>query len=196
MSFICLGLHAVQGAVYLEESTLEDCSEIFIDGSHKHHAEYHLHTEEKGKTLTQKEFVKWFDDRGCYKQKACVQKGDMLLWDARIAHGIGRPEVSDVAVGKSRWRIVVYVSMCPAVWLTKAERNTRATASINRQGISMWPVEILPDFRGKVPSEVDLHSVPLIGMSPIAKQLIGSSEYDFDDGTSNGPLWRPFIKQI
>jgi len=121
-----IGLHAYQGAVYLEESCEDDWTMHLMEGSHNH---FNLIYENSPKARitsningywgVKKEDIKKMEDRGCAIKRVPVPKGGIVLWDSRLIHANARPLEGRKNPG--RWRYCVFVSMTPAIWASKED---------------------------------------------------------------------------
>ncbi|XP_064609905.1 LOW QUALITY PROTEIN: uncharacterized protein LOC135473901 [Liolophura sinensis] len=196
------GLHAYQGAVYLEETTDTDWVFRVLSGSHKHHQLFYDSHPAAGNKSKQDFYklkdpeIQWYKEKGCELTKVPVPKGGMVLWDSRLVHDSCRPELG--RPNADRWRFVVFVSMTPAVWASERDLNMRKTAykrlflttHWSSQGANYFP-EKNSDFPWKRIKTIE--SLPDIALSDDAKLLSGVIEYDFEDGRPNGdeyfPVW-------
>ena len=94
-----IGLHAYQGALYLEEQEEDDWTFQVMVGSHKKLEEFYTKFPECAERarrcgchldLLEKD-VKYFKDIGCNIVRVSVPKGGLALWDSRLIHANARP---------------------------------------------------------------------------------------------------------
>lgn len=95
-----VGLHAYQGALYLEEQTAEDWTFLVMEGSHKRLEELFDKCPESANNarkcgchfdLSEKD-VEYFKSCGCPISRVPVPKGGFALWDSRLVHANARPQ--------------------------------------------------------------------------------------------------------
>lgn len=96
-------MHAYQGAVYLEETTVKDYSLRVLEKSHNCYQQFFTTFPEAQKKSAAREFYKltkeevaWYTDEGCPLKCVAVPKGRMVLWDSRLIHD-NRPPIRDHA---------------------------------------------------------------------------------------------------
>ena len=195
------GLHAYQGAVYLERADEDDWTLHVLEGSHLHFEEfYQTNSRASMKSELNKyysfldEDVKYMENKGCKLTRVSVPKGGMVLWDSRLVHANASPIKGRKNPG--RWRYCVFVSMTPAIWATKEdmERKKEAydyvcmTTHWSSQGVSFFRTSI-PSF---APRDVDYpDQLPEIAKSREAKLISGALQYNFNDGEPTGEEFKP-----
>lgn len=94
-----IGLHAYQGALYLEEQTKNDWTFQVIEGSHKYMDEFFIKFPEKSRlsrqlgyyTKIEADDTEYFMSNKCRLSRVPVPKGGMVLWDSRLVHANARP---------------------------------------------------------------------------------------------------------
>ena len=199
------GLHAYQGAVYLEEQTTDDYCFRVLAKSHKLHKEF-FEKYPAAVTKTQKlEFYKlsatqkkWYKDEGAELTYVPVPKGGIVIWDSRTVHDNTPP--SRDRSDSDRWRFVVFVSMTPAHWASEEDIRFKQDAYRKMLITSHWSSQNLKTFkpfninmRKRGHSEISIQKLPDEARSEDARRLSGVEPYDFDDGLPNGPdkpKWR------
>ncbi|XP_062569438.1 uncharacterized protein LOC134231494 [Saccostrea cucullata] len=198
------GLHAYQGAVYLEEQTRDDYCFRVLSKSHLYHSEF-FKTFPNAVTKTEcTDFYKlnnnekdFFFKNGCTFECVPVPKGGIVLWDSRTVHD-NTPPVSE-RPNHDRWRFVVFVSMTPAIWA--GEKDIEFKQDVYRRMLltSHWSSQGLKTFKEykvgnwKKRANISIDYLPDIARKQEAKLLAGVERYDFNDGTPNGPdapKWR------
>lgn len=200
------GRHAVQGAVYLEETTKQDYCFRVLKNSHKFHDTFFQQFPKAAVRTRRSEFFKlskaqrkWYIDQGCPLTYVPVPKGGMVLWDSRTVHDSDKPDVN--RPNKDRWRCVVFVSMAPAIWADDENLKFREKAYYNLDLTSHWASQGQKTFKsyrpkkrkvdGKfVESETDNHTIlglPDVAKTQEVKLLMGAEKYDYSDGKPNGP---------
>ena len=191
------GLHAYQGAVYLEEQTAEDHCFQILSHSHAHFETYFAHQARKNPRrpgdkftrLNQKD-MKWFLLRGCTHLRIPVSEGSVLLWDSRLVHDGAAP--IEGRTNNTRWRHVNFVSMTPAKWASEEDLMKKQDHYYNMLTSRHWSSMGVSCF--KSPKSVyDIKEMPDIAKTDEAKLLAGVKQYDFNDGSSNGPDWTPTV---
>ncbi|KAL4221034.1 hypothetical protein ACF0H5_019296 [Mactra antiquata] len=189
------GLHAYQGAVYLETADEDDWTLHVMESSHLHFEEF-IKSNEKvaiksmmnGFYSLRDEQVKHFSQLGCTLRRVPVPKGGMVLWDSRLVHA--NAGVVKGRKNPGRWRFCVFVSMTPAIWANEedlkvkreAYNEVRMTTHWSSQGVGMFKTHI-PSYS---PQDVEYpreHSD--ISKTDEAKRLCGVLPYDFNDGQPN-----------
>ena len=197
-----IGLHAYQGAVYLEEACEDDWTLHVLEGSHAVFDEF-FRTNIRAAARSSSSFyrlrnedVKYFEEKGCKIKRVPVPKGGMVLWDSRTIHANANPVRGRKHPG--RWRFVVFASMTPAIWTTdmdleqkrEAYRGVQMTTHWSSQGVSFFNKYIPLNFQKHVEYPKEL---PDIGRTVEAKLLSGVKLYDFNDGNPTGieylPTW-------
>ncbi|KAL4238062.1 hypothetical protein ACF0H5_002773 [Mactra antiquata] len=198
-----IGLHAYQGALYLEEQTKNDWTFQVIEGSHKLLDEYFIKFPELAIRAKQTGFyvemqesvIDNFTQNGCRVTRVPVQKGGLVLWDSRLVHANARPLPK--RKNKGRWRYVCFVSMTPAIWANdedlklkrEAYQKPLMTTHWSSQGVRFTESTSSPDI--PYPD-----TVPDIARTEEAMKLSGILPYDFNDGQPNGdefvPIWKPY----
>ena len=190
------GLHAYQGAVYLEETTETDHCFRVLSYSHLYHSDFFQKFAKADQSSRKLEFYKlnktqkkWYNERGCELTKVPAPKGGMVLWDSRTVHDnckpvYGRPH-------NDRWRFVIFVSMTPAIWATP-EDLTRKTEAYEQLLITThWSSQGIKTFKpygAKKERSVTIDALPDIARTKEACLLFGLESYNYKDGQPNGPL--------
>lgn len=190
------GVHAYQGAIYLEEASETDHCFRVLAKSHKEQQNFNdaFPTNYRNVTrsceyyqLNSKERDWYTKAKRCKLTKVPVPKGGMVLWDSRTVHDNVKPEFG--RPNKDRWRHVVFVCMTPAFWATPDDIATKQDAYNKLLLTTHWPSRGVGTFR-PYPNESKtnlLKDLPDIAKTKEAKLLMGVEEYDFEDGLSNGP---------
>ncbi|KAK3088110.1 hypothetical protein FSP39_014803 [Pinctada imbricata] len=199
------GLHAYQGAVYLEEQTKDDYCFRVLEKSHKYHSEFFETFPRAIQKTARCEFYKmdvtekkFYYDKGAELKYVPVPKGGIVLWDSRTVHDNNPP--ARERTDPNRWRFVVFVSMTPAQWASNDDirfkkdvyRNMNLTAHWSSQGQTTFK-PYNPKYRKRGQDEVSIQYLPPEGRTKEAKQLAGMEPYDFYDDEPNGPdppIWR------
>ena len=195
-----IGLHAYQGAVYLEEACEDDWTLHVLEGSHALLDEF-FRTNVRASVRSAASFYKlrsqdieYFQQKGCKIKRVPVPKGGMILWDSRTVHANANPIEGRKNPG--RWRFCVFVSMTPAIWTTdldlqekrEAYNQVTMTTHWSSQGVSFFS-KYLPTGSGK---EVEYPTtLPDIARTYEAKLLSGVKMYDFNDGNPTGIEYLP-----
>ncbi|ESP03512.1 hypothetical protein LOTGIDRAFT_171297 [Lottia gigantea] len=193
------GLHAVQGGVYLEETSLTDQCLRVMEGSVKFTDEFfstHPQACEKSKgkdhyRLSNSE-IEWYKSKGCVNKKIPAPKGSMILWDSRTVHDnvkatFGRPN-------SDRWRFVIFACMMPAQWLSEEDLQIKKYAYENMLLTCHMPCLNVRIHKKDSSLPEDLYAIeelPEIAKSKVVRQLVGIEKYDFNDGKPNGPKELP-----
>ncbi|KAL3864505.1 hypothetical protein ACJMK2_006179 [Sinanodonta woodiana] len=186
------GLHAYQGAVYLEEACEDDWTLQVMEKSHKVFETFFDDDESAAKISHEKQFfrlsenqVKYFEKHGCEIKRVPVPKGGVVLWDSRLVHANAQPKHNRKHPG--RWRYVVFVSMTPAIWASEEDLAIKKEAYEKLIMTNHWSSDgstLLKETR-------DSSSFPKkryeIATSSEVKRLCGILPYNFSDGKSNGP---------
>ena len=196
-----LGLHAYQGALYLEEQCKDDWTFHVLEKSHKHmDMFYHRypHAAEKaepvGHYTLKKDEIDFYIQSGAHRiVRIPVPKGGMALWDSRLIHANARPVLGRKHPG--RWRFTNFISMTPAIWATEEDIKLHKEAYENAMMTSHWSSTKLQPYVSKARQDADYPTeLPEIAQMDEAKQLSGVIPYDFKDGKPNGdgyiPKWK------
>ncbi|XP_069121482.1 uncharacterized protein [Argopecten irradians] len=199
-----IGLHAFQGAVYLEETTCEDYCFRVIEGSCNVHREF-LDTfkeaaeDSAGEDFYQlkPEYVEWYKNKGLKEKKVPVPKGGMVIWDSRTVHDNVKPEKG--RLHSDRWRFVTFVCMTPARWARKKDLQLKKEAFEKMVATAHWPSQGVWLFastsecsKTKYKSQIEMiDEIPEIAKSREVRQLVGLDKYDFEDGLPNDLGWLP-----
>ena len=202
------GLHAYQGAVYLQHSDHDDWTFECIPGSHRHFDSFaeHLGREEQltsmkiGRTkLRGERDVRWFEEKGCTRQRVPCPKGGMILWDSRTVHANARPMKG--RDHPQRWRYVVFVCMTPAAWASPQDLAIKAQAYEKMQLTTHWPSQGVRTFSEKVApnSARDPNprmQLPAVARTDDAKRLVGVLPYRLDCGQESfTPVWKEGLQK-
>ncbi len=189
-----VGLHAIQGALYLEDATAEDWCLKVITKSHKHHsdffAEYPPNPNSEHRKLNLKKNtneVQWYLDRGGQVKRIACLKGGMILWDSRTVHS-GAPPLEG-REHSDRWRFCVFVCMAPAKWATEKDYAAKAHGLLNMRTSRHWPANGFSLFQEFEKHAEDVPGLPAQAQSEEAQYLSGALRYDFDD--KDLPDWTP-----
>ncbi|KAL3873101.1 hypothetical protein ACJMK2_036259 [Sinanodonta woodiana] len=189
-----VGLHAFQGAVYLEEACEDDWTLQVLESSHKYFAEFF---EQNNKAslrsnlnalyrLRDNDF-NFFKNKNCQEKRVPVTKGGMVLWDSRLVHANANPKKG--RKHPSRWRYVVFVSMTPAHWAGPEDLETRKFAYENVKMTTHWSSDGVRAFHTTPTKEVFYQEMlPDIAKTTEAKQLSGVLPYSKTDRKPIGPL--------
>ncbi|KAL5014722.1 hypothetical protein ScPMuIL_008992 [Solemya velum] len=194
------GLHAYQGALYLEETTDTDYCFRVMEGSHKHHEQLFVDFPGALGATKRSEFLRlqpkkldWYRKKDIVSRKVPCPKGGLILWDSRLIHDSVRPQHG--RPNTDRWRFVVFVCMTPAIWASTKDIERKQQAYAKRMLTSHWPSQGVRIFRHSncpPPDHVDkLTQLPEVATTREVRLLMGVDRYDFDDGESNGPGWEP-----
>lgn len=203
------GLHAYQGAVYLETADIDDWTLYVIEGSHLHFEEFYKNNSRAAiKSEVNKyyslldEDVKYFTQFGCTLTRVPVPKGGMVLWDSRLVHA--NAGVVKGRKNPGRWRYCVFVSMTPAIWATKEDLKVKREAYEKLYMTTHWSSQEVGYFKTHIPSYSPSDVAyprehPAIAKTREAKLLSGVIPYDFHDGQPNGdkffPKWSKTTKR-
>lgn len=195
-----IGLHALQGAVYLEEACEDDWTLTVLEGSHtllddffRTNVRASIRSSASFYRLT-KQDMEYFDKKGCKIKRVPVPKGGMVLWDSRTVHANANPVKGRKHPG--RWRFCVFVSMTPAIWTTdvdlqekrEAYNQVLMTTHWSSQGVSFFSKHVPPGSQ----KDVDYpKTLPDIAKTREAKLLSGVKMYDFNDGNPTGIEYLP-----
>ncbi|XP_041378341.1 uncharacterized protein LOC121390563 [Gigantopelta aegis] len=185
-----VGLHAYQGAVYLEECQEDDWAFEVLEGSHDLFAAFY-ESEHVKKTLRLKphwrlrtlrdEDLTWYVENGCVRKRIPVPKGGMVLWDSRLIHANSRPVKEREHPG--RWRYLVFVCMTPAAWADEESLKQKREAYENLKMTTHWPSDDIGFFSEELPSYAEKkvkipQELPAIAKTAMAKRLAGVLTYD------------------
>lgn len=197
-----IGLHAYQGAVYLEESCEDDWTLQVMEGSHLLLDEF-FRTNVRASVRSTASFyrlrtedVTYFEEKGCKIKRVPVPKGGMVLWDSRTVHANASPMKGRKNPG--RYRYCVFVSMTPAIWTTDLDLQEKREAYNQVTMTTHWSSQGVSFFSKYIPSasqkDVDYpKTLPDIAKTDEAKLLSGVKMYDFNDGNPTGieflPKW-------
>lgn len=195
------GLHAYQGAVYLEETTETDHCFRVLENSHTYHKDFFENFPKAFEKSRKDEFLRlnktqksWYYARGCGKTKIPVPKGGMVLWDSRTVHDNCKPEHG--RTNQDRWRFVIFVSMTPAIWAKPDDLAKKYEAYENLLVTSHWSSQGIKTFKPynvkRKEKSVTIENMPEVARTKEAQLLFGIQPYDFEDGRDNGPpepLW-------
>lgn len=151
-------MHAYQGAVYLEETTVKDYCLRVLEKSHNCHQQFFTTFPEAQEKSVAREFYKltkeevaWYNDQGCTLKCVAVPKGRMVLWDSRVIHD-NRPPIRDHA-DPDRWRFVMFVCMTPAAWACERDLEKKHHAYKELLLINHYPSQNLRVLLDKMPAE-------------------------------------------
>ncbi|XP_076451336.1 uncharacterized protein LOC143287275 [Babylonia areolata] len=181
------GLHAYQGAVYLEAADHDDWTFEVVEKSHSLFDEYYDTNSEqqkralfRGHMKAREEHLDWMRARGCVQRRVPVPSGGMVLWDSRLIHANARPRKGRAHPG--RWRWVVFTCMAPACWATQKALALKRQAYDNLQMTTHWPCDdvglmstTLPSYAAKELRPLD--SLPEVARGVVAKRLAGALAY-------------------
>ncbi|XP_025080234.1 LOW QUALITY PROTEIN: uncharacterized protein LOC112555880 [Pomacea canaliculata] len=176
------GLHAFQGAVYLEHADEDDWTFEVIEGSHRYFDEYYEKTNDprrvgaRGHRTLRDEYFDWLTENKCCRKRVPVPRGGMVLWDSRLVHANARPVKGRKNPG--RWRWVVIVCMAPASWATKESLKIKRDAYNKLLMTTHWPCDDVGVFPVTLPSYAvkELHpmtELPEVARGDDAKRLMG-----------------------
>lgn len=200
-----VGLHAYQGAVYLETAEHDDWTFEVLEGSHKHLEQLYRHDKKAALRSSSRHFlmledeVGWFEARGCRRLRVAAEAGSLVLWDSRLVHGNARP-----VRGRrhpDRWRCVTFVCMTPVAWSTRGDVERKKKAYRNLEHTSHWPSDGVTlcgtgqengvyHPRSAAPPLPYTATMPPVGKSLAARQLVGVTPYTKVKG-SREVAWRP-----
>lgn len=196
------GVHAYQGAVYLE--TADDCDWTFcvMETSHLHLADFYINDERSAIRSSfnnycpmREDAVEWFKNKGCNIVRVAAPKGSMVLWDSRLVHANARP-IQDRK--HPRWRYCVFVCMTPAIWANDEDMLLKKSAYNDVLMTSHWASQGIRTGQKYQPSgDIFYDSLwttklpNFVKNSSDVQRLCGKLRYNFKDGRTNGPDWRP-----
>jgi hypothetical protein len=94
-----VGLHAYQGALYLEEQEKDDWTFQVMEGSHRKLEDFFIKFPECAERARRcgchfdlsENDVEYFKNIGCSVVRVPVPKGGLALWDSRLVHANARP---------------------------------------------------------------------------------------------------------
>ncbi|GFR79764.1 hypothetical protein ElyMa_000563200 [Elysia marginata] len=183
-----VGLHAYQGAVYLEDCDERDWTFEVMENSHLYFNEFMERTDQWQCRNLKGPDMDWLKSKGCKRLRVPCPKGGLLLWDSRLFHANARPVKGREHRG--RWRFVVFVCMTPAAWATPSDLEVKRTAYKERKLTRHWPsqgVSVFSTFinRGQPRDPTELHHLPEVARTEEAKRLAGVLSYDDDDDDDN-----------
>ncbi|XP_045161160.2 uncharacterized protein LOC123526179 [Mercenaria mercenaria] len=198
------GLHAYQGAVYLETADEDDWTLHVLEGSHLQFSDFYenntracMRSEMNNYYSLLDEEVQQMKSKGCILKRVPVPKGGMVLWDSRTVHANASPLKGRKKPG--RWRFCVFVSMTPAIWATEEDMKKKKEAYEKACMTTHWSSQGVMFFKTSIPSfapqDVEYPTeLPEIAKSREAKLISGALRYDFHDGEPTGeefkPTWR------
>lgn len=196
-----VGLHAYQGALYLEEQCDDDWTFYATEGSHKfldtfyeRYPEAAMKAEPVGYYNLSPEEIKFYKDVGCSEiVRVPVPKGGMALWDSRLIHANARPIQGRKHPG--RWRYTIFVSMTPAIWASEQDINKHKEAYERAMMTSHWSSTGIVPYESTGPKNIVYpKKLPDVACTDEAKKLSGVIRYDFEDGQPNSgdyiPKWK------
>ena len=198
-----VGLHAYQGAVYLEEQCEDDWTFQVMEGSHKLlenlYEQFHEAARESsalGYYNLLPEEIQFYKDSGCPNiVRVPVPKGGMALWDSRLIHANARP--LEDREHPDRWRYTIFVSMTPAIWASEEDIKTHKEAYEQTMMTSHWSSTRIKPYVSLGRADIMYPEVvPEIARTDEAKRLSGALQYDFRDGLSNGEDYQPDWKIV
>lgn len=196
-----VGLHAYQGALYLEEQTKNDWTFQVMEKSHKVTELFFSKFQDKAEDAKKAghyvklsdENVEFFKDNRCRLKRVPVPKGGMVLWDSRLVHANARPLPN--RKHKGRWRFVAFISMTPAIWANDVDIRKHQEAYQNVAHTTHWSSQgIIVQGISSTPGIPRLTTVPDIARTEEAMQLSAVLPYNFSDGKPNGDCYRPIWK--
>ena len=189
-----LGLHAIQGSLYLEEAKEEDWCFKVITKSHKYFEEFfdeykpNPHSEHR---KLKKPEVNWYLEKGGKVKRIACPKGGMILWDSRTVHA-GAPPVSG-RENTDRWRYCVFVCLSPAKWASEKDYGEKQHGYSNMRTSRHWPANGFSLFREfeKHPG-LDIAELPDIAKTEEGQYLAGVMRYEFTE--EDLPDWYPELR--
>ncbi|XP_052821374.1 uncharacterized protein LOC128246884 [Mya arenaria] len=200
-SAIRSGLHAYQGAVYLEAADEDDWTLHVMEGSHAHFENFFANNERARIRSENNNYYSYLDEEviemrknGCREKRVAVPKGGMVLWDSRLIHANASPIKGRKHPG--RWRYCVFVSMTPAIWASKNDIKEKKDAYDKACMTTHWSSQDVMIFKTAIPSyaKQDVEypkELPDIANSREAKLISGVIPYDFNDALPNGDAYTP-----
>ncbi|CAL1531291.1 unnamed protein product [Lymnaea stagnalis] len=203
-----LGLHAYQGAVYLETAEEEDWTFEVLEGSHQHLETFYgrndkakIRSVNTGLWRMRDEDIRWYESLGCSRRRVPARAGDLLLWDSRLVHANARPKQG--RQHHDRWRLVVLVCMGPAAFSTKEDMAKKRRAYKEMLMTAHWPSDDVGIMENYLPSYATQpepkHSVtlPEVAKSTEVKQLVGATPYKVSPKSkvpAGRPKWDPTLR--
>ena len=195
-----VGLHAYQGALYLEETTEADYCFRILSGSLSLFEEFFKNFP-RGSPIFRylsKEEIEWYKAQGCKETKIPVPKGGMVLWDSRLVHDNVKPERG--RQHSDRGRYVTFVCMTPARWGREEDLAKKKDAYEKLLMTGHWASQGVRVFeREEAKHDVEIfvpETLPEVAQTTEVRLLAGIDEYDFSDGKPNGPDWDPVWHEI
>ena len=200
------GLHAYQGAVYLETADIDDWTFEVMEGSHKYLEQFYQQNERAALKssfnqlwMLGKDDISWFKSQGCVMRRVAAKAGSLVLWDSRLVHANARP-----VKGRShrdRWRCVTFVCMTPVAWTTKRDLEKKKEAYRNLEHTSHWPSDDVSlagtglvngsyQPRSAAPPRDYTPVMPDVMKTDTVRQLMGVKPYTAVPG-SRDVAWRP-----
>ena len=198
-----IGLHAYQGALYLEEQCKDDWTFHVLEGSHKlmddFYAKYPKAAEQaepNGYYNLSPDELQFYKEAGFSRTvRVPVPKGGMALWDSRLIHANARPLMKRKHPG--RWRYTVFVSMTPAIWASEEDIRDHKLAYESVMMTSHWSSTGLVPYVSKGRDNIEYPlEMPDVAKTDEAKKLSGVIPYDFKDGNPNGEEYVPKWKTV
>ncbi|CAC5421819.1 unnamed protein product [Mytilus coruscus] len=189
------GLHAYQGAVYLEETSETDFCFRVLENSVQFHKKnfmktFPLRKKNAGEDfyILSKEEIDWFISKECQIKKFRFQRG-MVLWDSRTIHDNIAPTRG--RQNSDRWRFVVLVCMVPAIWTTSEDIELKKEAYDEMAATAHWPAQGVWLFqktseRNKTNKFSHLEMIqeqPGIAKSKDVLRLVGIEKYAADENS-------------
>lgn len=195
-----VGLHAYQGAVYLEEAEEQDWTFQVMEKSHLFHQEvYELDTMTKFSFPTDEFYsidnsqVELLKSKGCEIKRVAVPKGGMVIWDSRLVHANAYP--IEGRKHADRWRYCVFVSMTPAIWASEKDLKLKKYAYDALKLTAHWSSQGVRLFSQRY-HKSGPPPLPDIAKCKEAKLLSGIEMYDFEDGKPDGKEFLPKWKDV
>ncbi|KAH9496514.1 hypothetical protein Btru_043246 [Bulinus truncatus] len=199
-----VGLHAYQGAVYLETADADDWTFEVLEGSHEHLQDFYAQNDKArirsvntGLWRMRDDDLEWYRKLGCERKRVPVKAGSLLMWDSRLVHANARPIQG--RKNPDRWRLIVLVCMGPLAWSTKEDIQRRRKAFKDMLMTTHWPSDDIgimgsspppsyaPQLKGNKSSP---RTLPEIATSNEVLQLVGIVPYK-NDPAAKVPAWRP-----
>lgn len=195
------GLHAYQGAVYLETADEDDWTLHVLEGSHLHYNEFYQNNTRACMRSVTNNYYSFLDEeveemklKGCASKRVPVPKGGMVLWDSRLVHANASPVRG--RKNASRWRFCVFVCMTPAIWASRDDMKKKKKAYEEACMTTHWASQDVMFFKTTLPSysprDVQYpKELPEIAKTREAQLISGVAQYDFSDGNPNGDEFKP-----
>ncbi|XP_045162635.2 uncharacterized protein LOC123527316 [Mercenaria mercenaria] len=200
-----IGLHAYQGALYLEEQEEDDWTFQVMEGSHRKLEEMFAKFPDSAERARRcgchfdlsEQDVAYFKSLGCDVVRVPVPKGGLALWDSRLVHANARPLKN--RRNSCRWRFVTFISMTPAIWANEEDirkhqemfKMQTLSTHWSSQGIKYADVSL--DNKSS-PSKPVPATLPEIARTEEVMELSAMLPYNYSDGKPNGddfkPVWR------